>query len=395
MRPSLARPLRIGPIYVSTLAFKSGAATLICAHGGTLQARWGLIMHNGFWHGKRVLITGHTGFKGSWLSLWLTQLGAEVHGIALPPDTSPSIFELINLAPVLASSTFLDIREADRIAARVEDIAPQIVFHLAAQPLVRRSYDSPLDTISTNVLGTANVLNACRNVLGLKAVVVVTTDKVYDNQEWHWPYRESDRLGGKDPYSASKAACEIIVASYRDSFLAPRGVSVTTARGGNVIGGGDWSEDRLIPDAIRAAFSGSPLEIRAPNSVRPWQHVLGLCHAYLQLVDTMLSQVNLASTSWNFGPLAPDCVSVARLLDQLAAQGIAPDVRIVPTSSKPESGILELDSSLARSRLGWQPALDLPEALAWTADWYLAAHRGENMRAVTESQIATYQDRLS
>lgn len=352
-------------------------------------------MKTGFWRGKRVLVTGHTGFKGSWLSLWLAQLGAEVHGIALEPNTSPAIFDLIELDQVLASSTFLDIRAEGRLAALIKHIAPEIVFHLAAQPLVRLSYDTPLDTISTNVMGTANVLDACRYVDTLKAALVITTDKVYENKEWDWPYRESDPLGGKDPYSASKAACELIVASYRDSFLAPRGVRVATARGGNVIGGGDWSKDRLIPDAIRATFTGTPLEIRAPNSVRPWQHVLVLCHGYLQLVHTMVMRDSLPANVWNFGPLAPDCIPVGRLLDLLSESGIAPDVHIVPSASKPESGLLALDSSVARARLGWQPALELTEALAWTADWYLAAHRGENMRALTISQITAYQDRLS
>jgi len=367
----------------------------LCLWHKRLSRAGGWDMDTGFWRGKRVLVTGHSGFKGSWLSLWLTRLGSEVHGIALEPDTSPAIFDMIELDQVLASSTFLDIRAADKLAARVQQIAPEIVFHLAAQPLVRLSYDAPLDTIATNVLGTANLLDACRQVEGLKAVLVITTDKVYENREWDWPYRETDPLGGKDPYSASKAACELIVASYRDSFLAPRGVRVATARGGNVIGGGDWSQDRLVPDAIRAAFSGQPLEIRAPHSVRPWQHVLVLCHGYLQLVHHMMTQDSTGAKVWNFGPLAPDCIPVGRLLEQFAKSGIAPEVRVVASSSKPESGMLALDSSLARAKLGWKPALDLPEALAWTAEWYLAAQRGDDMRAQTMAQIAAYQDRLS
>ena len=351
-------------------------------------------MQTGFWRGKRVLVTGHTGFKGGWLSLWLSRLGAEVHGIALPPDTQPALFDLLGLEGVLASSSMLDIRDATALAARVSTIAPEIVIHMAAQPLVRRSYDAPLDTIATNVMGTANLLEGCRHVAGLGAVLVITTDKVYHNREWHWPYRESDPLGGKDPYSASKAACELVVAGYRHSFLGPNGVRVATARGGNVIGGGDWSQDRLIPDAVRAWQAGRPLDIRAPHAVRPWQHVLVLCHGYLQLVEAMMTDACATTTEWNFGPDSADCLSVGALLGALAESGVAPQVQIVPSADKPESGLLALDSNLARATLGWRPALALPEALAWTAEWYGAARDGADMRALTERQIATYQDRL-
>ncbi|MCC5993138.1 MAG: CDP-glucose 4,6-dehydratase [Rhodobacteraceae bacterium] len=348
-----------------------------------------------FWRGKKVLVTGHTGFKGGWLSLWLNQLGAEVHGVALAPDTTPALFDLIRLETCMASSVLLDIRNAQALDAHIARIQPEIIMHLAAQPLVRCSYDAPVETFATNVMGTAHLLEACRGLTGLQAVLVVTTDKVYRNLEWDWPYRENDALGGADPYSASKSACEMVVESYRKSFLSPAGISVATARGGNVIGGGDWSADRLIPDAVRAAFAGQVLDIRAPDSVRPWQHVLVLCHAYLQLAAQMAEQPDPGAYAWNFGPLAPDCVSVRQVLAGLAQHGIAPEIRVTPAQGKPESRMLALDSSLARARLGWHPALDLPEALKLTAEWYLAALQSADMQALTLAQITAYQQRLS
>lgn len=348
-----------------------------------------------FWRGKRVLVTGHTGFKGGWLSLWLSELGAEVHGVALAPDTTPALFDLVGLERRITSSVLLDIRDAQALGAHLARIQPQIVLHLAAQPLVRCSYDAPVETFATNVMGTAHLLDACRGLTALQAVLVVTTDKVYRNREWDWPYRESDALGGGDPYSASKSACEMVVESYRKSFLAPNGIAVATARGGNVIGGGDWSANRLIPDAVRAAFTRQVLEIRAPDSVRPWQHVLVLCHAYLQLVERMATRPDPDIHTWNFGPLSPDCVPVRQVLAGLSRHGIAPEIHLAPDPTKPESRLLALDSSLARARLGWEPALDLPEALKLTAEWYLAASQSADMQAVTLAQIAAYQQRLS
>lgn len=348
-----------------------------------------------FWRAKRVLVTGHTGFKGGWLSLWLAQLGAEVHGLALRPDTQPALFDMLRLPERLASSTFLDIRDERALAAHVREIDPEVVLHLAAQPLVRHSYDAPVQTFATNVMGTAHVLEACRALPRLRAVLVVTTDKVYHNREWDWPYRETDPLGGSDPYSASKAAAEHVVDSYRKSFLGAKTVAVATARGGNVIGGGDWSADRLVPDAVRAAFAGDTLEVRAPGSVRPWQHVLVLCHAYLQLVQHMVSRPDPDVHAWNFGPLAPDCVPVRQVLSGLAEHGVAPELRITPVQDKAESRMLMLDSSLARRRLGWHPPLELPEALRLTAQWYLAARDGADMQAFTLDQIADYQRRVT
>lgn len=346
-----------------------------------------------FWRGRRVLVTGHTGFKGGWLALWLARMGAEVHGLALPPDTTPALHDLARVGTQV-QGRMQDITDAAALARAVADIAPQVVFHLAAQPLVRLSHDEPLRTFATNVMGTANLLEACRGVPGLQAAVVVTTDKVYENREWVWPYRETDPLGGKDPYSASKSAAEMAVLAWRRSYFAALGVPVLTARGGNVIGGGDWSADRLVPDLFRALARGVPLEIRAPASVRPWQHALVLCHGYLDLAEAAIAGAVPGEGAWNFGPLPPDCVPVAELLDRFAAVGVAPGVTVVPGDGKPESRMLALDSARARAELGWRPALDLAEAVDWTARWYLAAAAGADMQAETLAQIDAYAARL-
>lgn len=347
-----------------------------------------------FWRAKRVLVTGHTGFKGGWLSLWLAELGAEVHGLALGPDTQPALFDMLRLPERLASSSFSDIRDEQAVAAHVKNVSPDIVVHLAAQPLVRHSYNAPVLTFATNVMGTVHLLEACRWLHNLQAVLVVTTDKVYNNREWDWPYRETDPLGGSDPYSASKSAAEHVVESYRKSFFYTKGLAVASARGGNVIGGGDWSVDRLVPDVVRASFEGTTLEVRAPESVRPWQHVLVLCQAYLQLVQHMVRCPDPNFHAWNFGPLASDCVRVREVLAGLAQHGLAPQFRFTPSQDKAESRTLALDSSLARRRLGWRPLLELPEALRLTAEWYLAAKDGADMQTFTLGQIADYQRRV-
>lgn len=349
---------------------------------------------SGFWRGRRVLVTGHTGFKGGWLSLWLSRLGAEVHGIALAPDTEPALHRLAQVDQRVAGR-LIDITDAVALARAVDDIGPQVVFHLAAQPLVRLSHDAPLRTFATNVMGTANLLEACRGLPDLQAIIAVTTDKVYENREWLWPYRESDPLGGKDPYSASKSAAEMAVLAWRRSYFATRDVPVLTARGGNVIGGGDWSADRLVPDLFRALESGRRLAIRAPASIRPWQHVLGLCHGYLALAEAAVTRRIPGEGAWNFGPLSPDCIPVADLLARFAAAGCAPGVDVVPGDGKPESRLLALDSSQARGDLGWRPALELPEAIDWTTRWYLAAAAGADMHAETLDQIDTYAARLA
>lgn len=347
-----------------------------------------------FSYGKKVLITGHTGFKGSWLTLWLQQLGARVTGIALPPVTSPSLFTLLhfNSSDLQLNSYYHDIREAAKVTELVQAAEPEIVFHLAAQPLVRASYRNPLETWETNVLGTAHLLEAVRQTPSVKAVVVVTTDKCYRNNEWVWGYRESDPLGGHDPYSASKAATELVAASYRQSFLAGQGVLLATARAGNVIGGGDWSEDRLIPDAARAAATGTPLIVRSPDATRPWQHVLDALHGYLLLAGQLLAGNKAAADAWNFGPDTSGNLPVATVLNRL--QNHWPELAW-QTAEHPdaphEAGLLYLDSSKARRVLGWEPRWGLADSLKYTADWYRAVQADPAAaRAVTEKQIEMF-----
>jgi CDP-glucose 4,6-dehydratase len=322
------------------------------------------------YRGRRVLVTGHTGFKGSWLTLWLRDLGAKVTGLALPPATTPNHWDLLSLA---GDYKLLDIREAASTAAAIEDAQPEIVFHLAAQPLVRRSYKDPLETWSTNVMGTAIVLEACRRLPDLQAIIVVTTDKCYENHEWEWGYRENDRLGGHDPYSASKAGAELVVSSYRDAFFSQQGASLlASARAGNVIGGGDWSEDRLIPDLVRAIASGSPLEIRAPNATRPWQHVLESLSGYLCLGQRLLAGQAEFAQAWNFGPDSGSNLSVQNVLKRLQAHWPALRWQLSAQPGPREANLLYLDSSKAKSKLHWYPTWGVDDALRATAEWYQA-----------------------
>ena len=275
-----------------------------------------------FWEKKRVLITGHTGFKGSWLSLWLTSMGAEVVGYALPPTTLPSLFETLNINSLIKTSAYSDIRDLFAIKKVMAEFSPQIVIHMAAQPLVRLSYSHPVETYETNVIGTANLLEAVRSVGGVKAVISVTTDKCYENREWVWPYRESEAMGGHDPYSSSKGCAELVVAAYRSSYFNPfeykqHGVGIATARAGNVIGGGDWSKDRLIPDILNAINLGTSVQLRNPNAIRPWQHVLEPLHGYLTLAEKLYDDGQNFSDAWNFGPEQADCVSVLDIANKL------------------------------------------------------------------------------
>lgn len=335
---------------------------------------------------RRVLVTGHTGFKGSWLSLWLESLGASVTGIALAPESQPNHWNLLELG---IDSRIQDIRDASAIRDAIQTVAPEIVFHLAAQPLVRRSYRDPLSTWQTNVQGTANVLEACRGLPSLKAVVVITSDKCYENQEWLWGYRENDRLGGHDPYSASKAAAELVAASYRTAFFeASSGPLLATARAGNVIGGGDWSEDRLIPDLVRAVATDRPLEIRSPTATRPWQHVLESLSGYLLLGQRLLHGQREFATAWNFGPGAEGNRTVADVLKQLANHWPALRWHIASTPQVHEAMLLQLDSTQARQHLGWQPQWDLATTLRLTAEWY--REYLEHGHAISRRQLATY-----
>lgn len=346
------------------------------------------------WQNQSVFLTGHTGFKGSWLSLWLHSLGAAVHGYALDPPTEPSIFEVAHVAGALASDVRADLSDLDALSAAMCAAQPEVVFHLAAQPLVRASYSDPIGTFATNVLGTAHVLQAVRSVPSVRAVVVVTTDKVYQNREWVHPYREEDRLGGHDPYSASKAASEIVTASMRDSFFEDTGVRIASARAGNVIGGGDWAVDRLVPDCLKAFADGAPVRLRFPDAVRPWQHVLEPLAGYLTLASALLGAHGKSHTkAWNFGPDIADNATVGTVARKLAALwgGDATVVCELDAGHPHEAGLLTLDNSAARNHLGWHPRWPLDLALEKTQGWHRAWLDGCDMRAFTCGQIEHYQ----
>jgi CDP-glucose 4,6-dehydratase len=346
----------------------------------------GLIMFGDTYRGRRVLLTGHTGFKGSWLALWLQALEADVSGLALAPATNPSHWDLLNLD---MADHRVDVRDASSVSAVVQAARPEIIFHLAAQPLVRRSYRDPLETWSTNVMGTANLLEACRQQSSVRAIVVVTTDKCYENHEWEWGYRENDRLGGHDPYSASKAAAELVVASYRKSFFdSPDAPLLASARAGNVIGGGDWSEDRLIPDLVRAVGESRSLEIRSPDATRPWQHVLESLAGYLILGQTLLTGDRAGAQAWNFGPDAEGNQTVCEVLARLKNAWPALTWNEGTEARAHEATLLHLDSTLARKRLGWRPVWSLDDGLAATASWYRAQH--EQGELLSTAQLRDY-----
>ena len=343
-----------------------------------------------FWNGKRVMLTGHTGFKGGWLAIWLENMGAQVIGISLAPETTPNIFSLAKIKD-RCESYFCDVRDDVKLTDLMKRAQPEIVFHLAAQPLVRQSYSEPLNTFSTNVIGTANLLNAMRGLSNVKVAVMITTDKVYSNKEWIWPYRENDELGGHDPYSASKAASEIIISSYRDSFLADQGVAVATARAGNVIGGGDWSADRLIPDAVRAWNKSHVLEIRRPDATRPWQHVLEPLAGYLVLAQKLHQEPSLAG-AYNFGPSSTEVASVREVIE--IAKAIYGHGKVVygdGAQGPHEAGRLALDITKSQHTLGYMPRLTLTESVRKTMTWYLAQHQGADARLLCESDIINYE----
>ena len=345
--------------------------------------------HN-FWQGKRVLVTGHTGFKGGWLTLWLHRLGALVSGISLQPNTYPNLFELARI-DLLCESHFCDIRNKDALSACIRNVQPEVVFHLAAQPLVRYSYREPAETFSTNVMGTAHLLDALRGLKCVKVTVIATTDKVYRNNEWHWPYREDDALGGHDPYSASKAASEVVIASYRDSFLAQQGVAVASARAGNVIGGGDWSADRLIPDAIHSWQKGEPLKIRRPNAVRPWQHVLEPLAGYLILAEHLWTNAGLAG-AYNFGPSPQEATSVREVIEMACKAYGNGTVQYGDGNQGPyEAGLLALEITKAYQTLGFQPRLSLADSIQLTMGWYRYQHSGFDPRELCNNDIAKYE----
>lgn len=351
-----------------------------------------------FWNNKRVLLTGHTGFKGGWTAIWLSLVGAKVTGLALDPDTNPNFFTLNRLTDHLTDIRG-DIADRSAVKSTFESSDPEIVIHMAAQSLVKRSYLDPVGTYATNVLGTANVLDAARNANSVRAIIVVTSDKSYENKEWTWPYRENDRLGGKDPYSNSKACTELVAQSFRDSYFSkdaasgePHPANLATVRAGNVIGGGDWCENRLVPDLVRAFGDNKPLHIRYPEAVRPWQHVLEPVRGYLMLAEKLFQDKgDTFASAWNFGPDANAEISVGDLITHI--QHIWPDIKAPQIDTQKhakEAKFLRLDSTKAKSDLNWHPALDLDTCLDLTTNWYRAWHENQNMHTVTKAQIETY-----
>jgi CDP-glucose 4,6-dehydratase len=347
-----------------------------------------------FWRGRRVLLTGHTGFKGAWMSLWLKSLGAEVTGYALPPTAEPNLWSLIG--PVVQGaggmrSVIADIREPRQVGEALARADPQIVIHMAAQALVRESYRDPLATYATNVMGTAVLLQACRSLSSLQCVVVVTSDKVYENRGAGRAFEEGDRLGGHDPYSNSKACAELLTQSFRDSFFGA-GPPIASARAGNVVGGGDWSEDRLIPDCVRALQSGQAVTLRYPDAIRPWQHVLEPLSGYLSLAEALVNAPAGTPRAVNFGPDPASFCSVREVVDEFGTRFAGkPGWVRDPAPQPPEAQALTLSSTLAGQRLGWHPRLDIRQTLSWTADWYLAHSAGENMAVFSEAQISRYR----
>ncbi|MCE2595572.1 CDP-glucose 4,6-dehydratase [Motilimonas cestriensis] len=344
-----------------------------------------------FWHNKRVLITGHTGFKGTWLTLWLNQLGAKVTGISLAPSSDTRLFNQVQ-GEQLCESIICDIRDADKLQQEISHSDPEIVIHLAAQALVRESYEAPKTTYATNVMGTVNVLDALRGCHTTRIALMITTDKVYANQEWCWPYRESDRLGGHDPYSASKAASELVINSYRDAFFINQDIKLISARAGNVIGGGDWAKDRLIPDIIKAWQQGETVTIRSPKAVRPWQHVLEPLSAYLLIVERAW-QGDKLSNSYNIGPINGESASVGHVLAK--AQKYFPQGRIQyvnATDKLHEANLLTLDTHLIKQHLGISPRWDIEQAIQHTMEWYQKLSQGEAAIDLCLNDLRAFQE---
>jgi CDP-glucose 4,6-dehydratase len=352
------------------------------------------LVSDAFWSGRRVFLTGHTGFKGSWLALWLARMGAQVTGFALPAE-DPSLFRMAGVEAVVTHVEG-DIRDLAAVEAAMAQCDPEVVFHLAAQPLVRESYRTPVETFATNVQGTVHVLDACRRAPSLKAIVCVTSDKCYENNEWVWPYREADPMGGHDPYSASKGAAELVIAAYRRSFFDAEqgGPLLASVRAGNVIGGGDWAKDRLIPDIVRALAAGEAPLIRAPGAIRPWQHVLEALGGYLLIAGRLLERREWAATAWNFGPADSDVQPVGWIADRLTAQWGAPGWERGKEAGPHEANILKLDCAKARSVLGWKPALTLGDALSMIVAWHRPIAQGADARKITYSQLDDYRYRF-
>jgi CDP-glucose 4,6-dehydratase len=351
------------------------------------------------WQGKRVFLTGHTGFKGGWLALWLASKGAIVRGYALDPCTDPNLFTVAKIGSYIEDIRG-DIRNPATLEPALHNFAPEVVFHMAAQPLVRLSYDDPIGTYETNVIGTARVLDAIRRTPSVRAVVSITTDKCYENKEWVWGYRETDPLGGYDPYSSSKACAEIVSAAYRQSYfpvskLAEHKVALATARAGNVIGGGDWSLDRLIPDLVRGFLAGEPVRIRRPHAIRPWQHVMEPLHGYITLAEHLLTHDPKFATAYNFGPTDDDAREVGWIAEKMTGfWGNNAKWVLDEDPGVHEAGYLKLDASRARADLNWTPHLRLETTLQWLVEWYRAWQSGSDMHAFTLAQITAYESLL-
>ncbi|WP_347275205.1 CDP-glucose 4,6-dehydratase [Candidatus Kuenenia sp.] len=355
-----------------------------------------MVINKTFWKNKKVLITGHTGFKGSWLSLWLQNMGANVIGYSLPPATKPNMFEVANVSAGMESIAG-DIRDIEQVTKTVSKYQPEIIIHMAAQSLVRYSYSNPVETYATNVMGTVNILDAVRQIKCVKVVVIVTSDKCYENKEWLWGYRENDPMGGHDPYSSSKGCAELVTSAYRSSFFPVKdykvhGVAVSSVRAGNVIGGGDWSEDRLIPDIMKAFMDKRIVKIRNPNSIRPWQYVLEPLRGYLGLAERLWLHGSGFAEAWNFGPKGEDVRPVSWIIESLSEQW-GEDARweLGSTQQLHEASHLKLDCSKAQNLLGWESRLDLSTTLQWIVAWYRGYQQKKNMRNLTEAEIVRYE----
>lgn len=365
--------------------------------GPMMESKAGTMPDRSFWKDRRVFLTGHTGFKGSWLSMWLDALGADVTGYALAPPTQPSLYEQANVAGAVRLSACADIRDFRRFKSAIAECRPEVVIHMAAQSVVRIGFKDPIETYSSNVMGTVNLLEALRR-LGQPCVVVnVTSDKCYENKEWEWGYRENDSLGGHDPYSSSKACAEMVTSAYRDSYFhgedsGGMGIAVASVRAGNVIGGGDWTSDQLIPDLMRSFLSGKTCMIRNPTAIRPWQFVLEPLRGYLILAERLSEDASRFSTSWNFGPDEADARTVSWIADELARSwGAAASWRKDGGAHPPEARRLRLDVSRARTRLGWYPVLPLNLALEWVVEWYRAFQAGGDLPRLTRAQIERFE----
>ncbi len=350
-------------------------------------------MNRQFWQGKRVFLTGHTGFKGSWLTLWLRRLGAEVTGYSLAPPTEPNLFVEARVGDGVRTIE-ADVRDAAAVARAMSEASPEIVLHLAAQSLVRRGYAEPLETYATNVLGTANVLEAVRAAGDVRVAIACTSDKCYENREWDRGYREDDRLGGKDPYSNSKACAELVTDAYRRSYFATGRVALASVRSGNVIGGGDWADDRLLPDLVRGFARGEPVPIRSPDAIRPWQHVLDPLHGYLMLAERLWSDGAGFGGAWNFGPDEGDARPVRWIADRIVERwGESASWRLDGDVHPPEATYLRLDCTKAKRQLGWSPLVSLETALEWLVSWHRGHHSGADARQLTLERIADFEAR--